>query len=440
MPLPTVSDAVENASVVVNESAQSSEQNSSASALNVREGDWVVLECTDGKRVLGHVVPTATARLGKRKRSIGGLIGCKFGDVFAVRDGNELELVEELLEFVDGPGEDAMATERDNRNLHDRGDNQGLSHDAIADLKAEGLAGERLIRAVVENSNTFQQKTPFSQDKYLKRKLQKYNLRLRVVRPTALSLCETYFAKSPEKTLHMRPDALGLLLGYSGVRAGCKAMVYETCTGVVTAAVAERMGGYGYLLNVFVGGSPPGTEVLKMMNLSPPLLASVLQTPLELFSKLNEVESNDSDWIRYNHAEECRAEQDDDPGLKFETSARRLHALSGRLRRAQLKRLVREQCDVLVVATRFDVIPVFNVLLEHVAPSGSFAVYSMYLHALSELQLALQMSKMATRVELIEASLVSHQVLPGRTHPMMSDSATGGYVLWGVRIAVAPPL
>jgi tRNA (adenine58-N1)-methyltransferase non-catalytic subunit len=265
-------------------------------------------------------------------------------------------------------------------------------------------------------------------------------LRLRVVRPTALSLCETYFAKSPEKTLHLRPDALGLLLGFSGIRAGCKAMVYENCTGIVTAAMAERMGGFGHILNVFVGTSPPGTEVLKMMNLSPVALASVVQTPLEIFTRLDDQEPIDLDWIRYNNAEEDSVPEADDGAPKFETSARRLNALSERLKRSEVKRLIREKCDVLVVATRFDVVPVFNVLFQHVAPSGSFAVYSMYLQTLSELQFALQMSKMATRIELMEANLVTHQVLPGRTHPMMSDSATGGYVLCGIRIAVAPPL
>jgi tRNA (adenine58-N1)-methyltransferase non-catalytic subunit len=418
------------------------------SSVLVRMGDWVVLETTDGKRVLGHVVPGSTARLGKRKRPIIALLGCRWGDVFTVRDGQGSCLVrveDELCGMQAAPAltvvgtEDDVVNSRDNRFLRDSFTNQELNQDDIERMKSDGVAGRSMVDAVVKHSTTFVDKTPFAQDKYVERKLRKYDLRVRVVRPTALTICETYFSKSPERTLYMRPDALGLLLGYSGARAGCRALVFAD-SGLVTGAVSERMGGMGQLLNVFTGTTPPGAEMFKIMNLSESEVSTVLQTPLEVFGKLNDDEQPaDAERIRYGPT--AMSMGDAEPSSEvFETSERRLTSLAQRPTRGTLKRLIRGKADVLVVATRLDVIPVFDVLLRHLAPSGTFAVYSTFLASLSELQFALQLSKMACRVELMETTVVQHQVLPGRTHPYMSDSATGGYVLWGVRISVAPPL
>jgi tRNA (adenine58-N1)-methyltransferase non-catalytic subunit len=421
-----------------------------ADSMLVRIGDWAVLETTDGKRVLGHIVPGSSARLGKRKRPISALLGCRWGDVFAVRDSpgkdGGLMLVEEsagdaqaALPHGTAGTEEDMGTGRDNRNLRDEIGNQALKMADIERLKADGVSGRGMVDVVVAHSTTFVAKTPFAQDKYVERKLRKYDLRVRVVRPTALSICETYFSKSPERTLHMRSDALALLLGYSGARAGCRALVYSDF-GLVTGAVAERMGGIGQLLNVFTGTTPPGAEMFKIMNLSENDVSVILQTPLEVFGKLHvDEQPADSERIRYGPTA-LSAENADPSAETFETSQRRLISLAQRPMRGAIKRFIRGKADVLVVATRLDVIPVFDILLKHVAPSGTFAVYSMFLAPLSELQFALQLSKMACRVELMESTVVNHQVLPGRTHPNMSDSATGGYVLWGVCIAVALPL
>jgi tRNA (adenine58-N1)-methyltransferase non-catalytic subunit len=408
-------------------------------AQHVQPRDWVVIEASDGKRVLGRMLPTATARIAKHKRAIYAMVGCRWGDVFTLAAGDGLVRVDDVADAVakGGGGSGvvgAFGAGVDNRDVVDLSCNQALDQAAIEGLKRSGVSGEEMVRTVAGGSRTFQAKTVFAQDKYVKRKLQKYDVRVRVVRPTALSICETYFSKNPEKVLCMRPDALALLLGFSGVRAGVRALVYETCTGVVAAAVAERMAGFGVLLNVFTGGSPTGIEVLRMMNVAEAVYDAVVPVPVEILGKVDVEEPEDAEYLRYSRDEPRPDAEEHEPG------ADRKGALARRPRRGELKRVLREQVDVLVVATRGDLIPVVDVLLKHLAPGGTFAVYSAFLHPLAELQFALQLSRMAVRVELMESSLVTHQVLPGRTHPLMSDSATGGYVLWGVRIAVAPPL
>ena len=46
----------------------------------------------------------------------------------------------------------------------------------------------------------------------------------------------------------------------------------------------------------------------------------------------------------------------------------------------------------------------------------------------------LQATKSAIAMQLQESWSRQYQVLPGRTHPMMSTSGTGGYMLSGIKI------
>lgn len=392
----------------------------------------MVLVASDGKRVLGHVTKNSTARIGKRKRKIGALIGARWGDNFAVKANDYLEPAEETLE-LDSTIEANMCTQRNNQFLEDTNDNQLLKQDAILDLKDRGVEGEELVQTVVNNSATFKGKTPFSQEKYLKRKRTKFDLRVRVLRPTALTLCETYFERSPEKTMNLRPDALAILLGYANIHSGCRALIYENCTGLVTGAVAERLDGLGKVLNVFVGTTPPGNEVIRMLNLDDVRTRAIVHTPIELLGKVYAEEALDKGPLRYVVKEDTEADRAD---MEHMPSARRAEAIALRAKRGDVKSWLRDGCDSLIVATRFDVVQVFDTLLKFVAPSGCFAAYCTHLQDAADLQYALQLSKMAVRVELMEVTLVNHQILPGRSHPEMTDSATGGYIVSGMRIAL----
>lgn len=45
------------------------------------------------------------------------------------------------------------------------------------------------------------------------------------------------------------------------------------------------------------------------------------------------------------------------------------------------------------------------------------------------------MSKEAVALQLHESWWREYQVLPGRTHPEMSTSGTGGYILSGIKVS-----
>lgn len=77
---------------------------------------------------------------------------------------------------------------------------------------------------------------------------------------------------------------------------------------------------------------------------------------------------------------------------------------------------------------------VITKLMPLLAPSASFAIFSNWQQPLAECHLTLQQSKQALNLTLAESWWREHQVLPARTHPTMSTSGTGGYILSGTAI------
>lgn len=63
--------------------------------------------------------------------------------------------------------------EKDNRDLYDNNNAQRIGADEIAKFKAEGGKAKNLIAKLKENSQTFEKKTLFSQEKYIKKKKSK---------------------------------------------------------------------------------------------------------------------------------------------------------------------------------------------------------------------------------------------------------------------------
>lgn len=403
----------------------------------VKNGDWAVLSTSDGRQVLGHVVPGNKARVGRLKR-----------DLYDVHDGHWGTLYtpqqQELVPCAEVADDDAAAIDddvggADNRLLQDNNDNQLLTQRDITRMKRDGRnSGAAVVNAVVSNSATFQSKTKFSQEKYVRRKRNKFDVRVRVIKPTSFSLCQTYFRKSPDKIMCIRTDTLALLIGSAGVAPGRHIVVVDECTGLITGAVAEKLRGYGRILNMFKGSTPPGNEILRMLNLPKEINDAIVAVPFDLVPGAEESgrvwnsnsatkTDDDNEPIRYTA-------RDDEEDLKFPTSEKRAQSIAKRPKLGLVKQWMKDGFDCLVVAVRHDVVETFDLLFRLLAPSGTFAAYCPYIQDAAELQFALQMSKMAIRVELTESLLTQHQVLPGRSHPEMSGSATGGYIVSGIRV------
>lgn len=102
-------------------------------------------------------------------------------------------------------------------------------------------------------------------------------------RPTALALCQAYFTSTPVKTNYLRADTLALLLNLANVAAHARVLVVEACGGLITAAVAERLGGHGGVVSAWAGGvgtRPPPLGLWRNINLSIAQRAGIRLAPL----------------------------------------------------------------------------------------------------------------------------------------------------------------
>ncbi len=119
-----------------------------------------------------------------------------------------------------------MTTDKNNATLEDKGGvNQALTTSDIAAMKASGASGHDIINALASNSATFDEKTEFSQSKYRKKKAKKYLLNTTLRRPTAASVCEAYFARTPAQIEHLRVDTLAILLSSANVGSGAQVLL-----------------------------------------------------------------------------------------------------------------------------------------------------------------------------------------------------------------------
>lgn len=133
------------------------------------------------------------------------------------------------------------------------------------DVQDDGVNGTSIIKSLIENSDTWATKSEFAQEKWLKRKQRKYLPRLRAMKSTPCSICEVYHNKSRDKILNIRSDSLGIILSQAGIRSGMRVFVFDGAIGLITGAVAYRMGGRGLILASYAG-QQPHFELVRALN------------------------------------------------------------------------------------------------------------------------------------------------------------------------------
>jgi tRNA (adenine-N(1)-)-methyltransferase non-catalytic subunit len=267
----------------------------------VRLNDYFILIFADDRKIFGQAVKnkkgkSPPVKINKRSYPTTNIIGLPYGTVLELCMGSLQPLPESEdivprfkanfsaeeppsglvpgLESEEANAEDSTfpsmnpEQKNDNRNIVDDNKSQSLQFEDIEQMRQDGTHGAAIVNKLIANSSTFDQKTEFSKAKYIKKKQQKYQQRCRIVRCTPYSICETVFSNRPRLLMNMREDTLGQMLSHSNVSAGCQVLVYEHCAGVITGALAWRMGGYGKVFSIFDGQQPPFTEMIRRYNLS----------------------------------------------------------------------------------------------------------------------------------------------------------------------------
>lgn len=456
----------------------------------VREGDYVILVFGDGRQTFAQCLKSwkgkaPPVKINKRSYPTANLVGLPYGTVLELGlaglsplpEGEDI--IPELPSFLSGTNsleefdssgaaidksnlEDAEATAddstfpsaeaNDNRNLVDDNKSQSLPMSTLLRLKRSGDNGEQIVKSLIENSSTFDKKTEFSKAKYIARKQKKYQPRCRIVRCTASSICEALAIKEPRKMMNMREDTLGQILSYSNISAGCQCLVIETCMGVITGAVAQRMGGYGKVISIYSGQQPPFLEMISRFNLSFAENNSIKwlhsgDVFAEDYVASNDPEAEDPEKVERECLDwPCPLQDHTRAYLEsMGTTRERTDFLAKRQARFARKLtrhtdieakeyLLARPCDSVIIVARYDPTATLLELLPHLSPSCPFVVFCEFIEPLTECFREIQRLGLAINIRLSDTWMREYQVLPGRTHPSMTMSQSGGFILTGIKL------
>ncbi|XP_058725377.1 uncharacterized protein LOC131596666 [Vicia villosa] len=443
----------------------SSTQNNNKSSSRITwEGCSVLLDINDGDRlVFARLSPAAKLKIGNKNCSLQPLIGCPFGTVFQLdtsSDGpflspfqpkGDVNNTDEIKDGHDQPNSDS----KDNRSLIDNNTAQSLTGEDIEDMRRQGAKGNEIIEALIANSATFDKKTSFSQEKYRLKKQKKYAPRVLIRRPVARSICEAYFKKYPLKIGFLRVDTLSLLLSMANVSSNSDILVVDMVGGLLTGAVAERLGGTGFVCNSYLGQTPPSMDIVRIFNLSDEICKRIVRSSIsDLLSPkespqqnpkqdVGSVESQSIDQMSVsvnmeevshspeNGISDLGAENTTFPVLKAHKAIK-----AGEKASQEILDSWKENgfSSLIIAAPDLDTWTVVRDLLPLLSNSAPFAIYHQYLQPLATCMHNLQLEKMAIGLQITEPWLREYQVLPSRTHPHMQMSAFGGYILSGTKI------
>ncbi|KAJ3929551.1 MAG: Gcd10p-domain-containing protein [Lentinula lateritia] len=328
--------------------------------------------------------------------------------------------------------EEVEDTDATNELINDGEFVQPLTLDEIQTLKQSGVHASEIIKRQIEQHANYSLKTEYSKDKYKKRKEAKYSKSFITIEPTMHNVCDYWFNKDQNRIRDIRPDTLSQMLAMANVLPGGRYLAVDDASGLVAAAILERMGGSGTLLTVCDTDSPPAYPVVANMNFPTEMVQSVLKS-------LNWATS-EQHYVSVHAPVEVPADEIRSDRQKTRLRKRKVaHELLENTR----EELFAGEFEALMVASQYEPSGIIDRLVPYLAGSASIVVHSPHSQPLVDLQNKLRNAPGFLGPSLTEGWLrkyqaketfSSYQVLPGRTHPTMNSSGSGGYILHVIKV------
>lgn len=401
----------------------------------MRAGDVVLIEVNGGERAnFVTLEPGKSVDLGKRvKIPVESLLGAPFGSAYEV--GRDTGEATRLGPERGNDGEEASVApkedERSNKHVSNRSGGeqaQQLTDGEITALR-KNFSAEEVVTIISAYSKTFEEKTAFAQEKYRARKLKKHMTKFLARFPSPRQVCEQYFYANPHKISHMRFDALSMLMHSGNVGAHAQPLVVDTCGGLVVGSVVTRMGGLGRVCNAFIGQNPMSMDILLKMNLDESHFEAIRHASISsLIAERARVVAGEPKETKETTTKPVDPEEE-----KKERKFMKIKFAS----EERVEEFARQGFTSLVVASlSIEPKAALEQLLPLCASSASFAVWFHSAQPLAEALYHLRNANMAINLSLVEPFLREQQVLPGRTHPVMTtDAGAGGWILSGTYVA-----
>ncbi|KIM47530.1 hypothetical protein M413DRAFT_439198 [Hebeloma cylindrosporum] len=382
----------------------------------IQSGDLVLLRLPKGDIKSVKVDKNTTVTIGKfGSFHANELIGQPYGLTYEIAEKKLKYLAPQTLEEI----EDTDAT---NELINDGEFVQPLTVDEIQALKRSGVHASDIIKKQIEQHANYSLKTEYSKDKYKKRKEAKYSKVFTTIEPTLYNVCEYWFLKDQNRLRDLRVDSLSQMLNLGNIRQGGKYLAVDDASGMLIAGILERMGGQGRLLTICHTDSPPAYPVLGQMNF-PSSITNVLIS-------LN--------WATAEEDYTSVLPPSDLPQDQVK-SERQKHRLNKRKAISDLLSNTREELfagefDGLLISSEYDPLSIIERLSPYLAGSASVVVHSPFSQIIVDLQAKLRNIPHFLCPTVTETWLRRYQVLPGRTHPMMAMSGSGGFLVHAIKI------
>lgn len=285
----------------------------------VQAGEWVLVVDNEKRFCFALASHETTVRLGKRACNCGPFVGAVYGTYFEAVNGKLVEMQAGLQNQVveDLLGDETTGTaSADNRDMTDKNNTQGLTQEAIIEMKSAGQNSELLVRKLVENSTSFAKRTEFSQEKYLRKKAYKHQIVVQIMRPTAALVCKAYFNKKAWRTQHMRPDTLAHIVVLANLQSGTRTLVIDDCIGLILGAALERANGRGRVFNLHQGNDC-NPSLLRLFNFNSEQLNPLKHMPIDMVRGLL---TSKNFTAQENNIRVYHDDDDDDPRPRRDTT------------------------------------------------------------------------------------------------------------------------
>ncbi|GMT30433.1 hypothetical protein PFISCL1PPCAC_21730, partial [Pristionchus fissidentatus] len=347
---------------------------------------------------------------------------------------------------------------------------QVLTEEAISEMKQGGLRANDLVSKLVSGSASFASRTTYAKSKYIRRKTKKHQDRVLILKPTIRLLCEAYLRKDYDRAGSLRLDQLALMLHQGAVHTGRRVLVFDQVLGLVTAAVTERLAGAGACVHLHRGTIAQSIPCFSSMEFSDQVLSAFYPVRIDCVlggfkqpegegdgggaaaAEKEEVKMMETDEVE-NDPEETAAAgekslqqlQPSQPGGRPYTQQDvEWQAIAAQKRVERLQReadglaAINEGLDTILIGTRsVDPVSLLELLYDKLRPSGNVVVYSPTVQHVMRAQQWLR-EHGAVHVVLSDQMYRVQQVLPNRTHPLMSQMVVGGYVLAAIKVLPGP--
>ncbi|KXN88849.1 tRNA (adenine(58)-N(1))-methyltransferase non-catalytic subunit TRM6 [Leucoagaricus sp. SymC.cos] len=382
----------------------------------IQSGDHVLVQLPGGDLRSVKVDSNSTATISKfGSFHADDLIGQKYGNTYEIQGKKLKALPPRTLQEV----EDTDAT---NEYINDGEFVQPLTITEIQALKQSGVHATDIIKKQIEQHSNYSLKTEYSKEKYKKRKEVKYFKTFTTLPPTLYNVCEYWFSKDQHRIRDIRIDTLGQLLSLGSVQPGGRYIVVDDASGMVVSAILERMGGEGRIITIHDSESPPPYPVMTNMNFS--LEAT------SILSSLNWATADEEYTPILPPSEIVTTD------IKSERQKSRLgkrKAMTNQLFSTR-RELFDGEFDGLILATQYDPHSIIEKYAQYLGGSANLVVYSPHPQILADLVTKLRNYPEWLSPSLTESWLRRYQVLPGRTHPLMNMSGSGGFLLHAIKV------